>query len=105
MIIGIIITLSFRTLFVRLVKCFDINIYISIYFRSQSEERCDHVMLWTNQRIMHWLRSVDLAEYAPNLRGSGVNGSLMVNMFVFIYFVFLCHFYSNENLKFFVLSI
>lgn len=45
---------------------------------NQSEERCDHVMLWTNQRIMHWLRSVDLAEYAPNLRGSGVHGSLMV---------------------------
>jgi len=45
---------------------------------NQSEERCDHVMLWTNQRIMHWLRSVDLAEYAPNLRGSGVNGAMMV---------------------------
>lgn len=45
---------------------------------NQSEERCDHVMLWTNHRIMHWLRSVDLAEYAPNLRGSGVHGALMV---------------------------
>ncbi|XP_065679179.1 liprin-beta-1 isoform X2 [Hydra vulgaris] len=45
---------------------------------NQSEERCDHVMLWTNQRIMHWLRSVDLAEYAPNLRGSGVHGAFMV---------------------------
>lgn len=27
---------------------------------------------------MEWLRSVDLAEYAPNLRGSGVHGGLMV---------------------------
>ncbi|XP_057304461.1 uncharacterized protein LOC130641608 isoform X3 [Hydractinia symbiolongicarpus] len=45
---------------------------------NQSEERCDHVMLWTCQRIVHWLRSVDLAEYAPNLRGSGVHGALMV---------------------------
>ncbi|KAK7891118.1 hypothetical protein WMY93_023081 [Mugilogobius chulae] len=27
---------------------------------------------WTNHRVMEWLRSVDLAEYAPNLRGSGV---------------------------------
>ena len=35
-------------------------------------------MLWSNQRIMHWLRSVDLAEYAPNLRGSGVHGAVMV---------------------------
>uniref|UniRef100_A0A8C1T1C3 PPFIA binding protein 1a n=1 Tax=Cyprinus carpio TaxID=7962 RepID=A0A8C1T1C3_CYPCA len=33
---------------------------------------------WTNHRVMEWLRSVDLAEYAPNLRGSGVHGGLMV---------------------------
>lgn len=29
---------------------------------------------------MEWLRSVDLAEYAPNLRGSGVHGGLMVRV-------------------------
>lgn len=34
---------------------------------------------WTNHRVMEWLRSVDLAEYAPNLRGSGVHGGLMVS--------------------------
>uniref|UniRef100_A0A8C7K7N6 PPFIA binding protein 1 n=1 Tax=Oncorhynchus kisutch TaxID=8019 RepID=A0A8C7K7N6_ONCKI len=33
---------------------------------------------WTNHRVMEWLRSVDLAEYAPNLRGSGVHGGVMV---------------------------
>jgi hypothetical protein len=27
---------------------------------------------------MEWLRSIDLSEYAPNLRGSGVHGGLMV---------------------------
>ncbi|XP_058272743.1 liprin-beta-1 isoform X1 [Hemibagrus wyckioides] len=36
------------------------------------------VCQWTNHRVMEWLRSVDLAEYAPNLRGSGVHGGLMV---------------------------
>ncbi|XP_041472860.1 liprin-beta-1-like isoform X7 [Lytechinus variegatus] len=36
------------------------------------------VALWTNHRVMEWLRSVDLSEYAPNLRGSGVHGGLMV---------------------------
>ncbi|XP_057556811.1 liprin-beta-1 isoform X2 [Hippopotamus amphibius kiboko] len=36
------------------------------------------VQQWTNHRVMEWLRSVDLAEYAPNLRGSGVHGGLMV---------------------------
>ncbi|XP_072915899.1 liprin-beta-1b isoform X3 [Hemitrygon akajei] len=36
------------------------------------------VSQWTNHRVMEWLRSADLAEYAPNLRGSGVHGGLMV---------------------------
>ncbi|XP_073724736.1 liprin-beta-2b isoform X8 [Misgurnus anguillicaudatus] len=33
---------------------------------------------WSNHRVMEWLRSVDLAEYAPNLRGSGVHGGLII---------------------------
>lgn len=37
------------------------------------------IVFWTSHCIMEWLRMVDLAEYAPNLRGSGVHGSLMVN--------------------------
>lgn len=37
------------------------------------------VALWTNHRVMEWLRVVDLAEYAPNLRGSGVHGGLLVH--------------------------
>ncbi|XP_076644154.1 liprin-beta 1 isoform X1 [Halictus rubicundus] len=37
-----------------------------------------NVHLWTNHRVMEWLRVVDLAEYAPNMRGSGVHGGLMV---------------------------
>lgn len=37
-----------------------------------------HISLWTTHRVMEWLRAVDLAEYAPNLRGAGVHGGLMV---------------------------
>ncbi|XP_033360304.1 liprin-beta-1 isoform X10 [Bombus vosnesenskii] len=37
-----------------------------------------NVHLWTNHRVMEWLRVVDLAEYAPNMRGSGVHGGLMM---------------------------
>ena len=36
------------------------------------------VALWSNHRVMEWLRHVDLAEYAPNLRGSGVHGGLLI---------------------------
>ncbi|KAF6200168.1 hypothetical protein GE061_006469 [Apolygus lucorum] len=48
--------------------------------RSDPEnETEDRVELWTNHRVMEWLRVVDLAEYAPNLRGSGVHGGLMIH--------------------------
>ncbi|OCT88007.1 hypothetical protein XELAEV_18016636mg [Xenopus laevis] len=47
--------------------------YLAVSNISPSE-----VAQWTNHRVMEWLRSVDLAEYAPNLRGSGVHGGLMV---------------------------
>ncbi|XP_030056807.1 LOW QUALITY PROTEIN: liprin-beta-2 [Microcaecilia unicolor] len=36
------------------------------------------IVQWSNHRVMEWLRSVDLAEYAPNLRGSGVHGGLII---------------------------
>jgi len=44
-------------------------------FLQQSED----VSLWTSHRVMEWLRSADLAEYAPNLRGSGVHGAVLVS--------------------------
>ena len=37
------------------------------------------VSLWTNHRVMEWLRMIDLSEYAANLRGSGVHGALIVS--------------------------
>lgn len=47
--------------------------------RRLGEIEQDKIVYWTSHCIMEWLRLVDLAEYAPNLRGSGVHGSLMVN--------------------------
>lgn len=26
---------------------------------------------WSSHRVMQWLKAIDLAEYAPNLRGAG----------------------------------
>uniref|UniRef100_H2YEX8 SAM domain-containing protein n=1 Tax=Ciona savignyi TaxID=51511 RepID=H2YEX8_CIOSA len=46
--------------------------------RPVDEGETEDISLWTNHRVMEWLRSVDLAEYAPNLRGSGVHGAVMV---------------------------
>ena len=46
--------------------------------RRATEEADDgNLLSWSNHRVMEWLRQVDLAEYAPNLRGSGVHGALV----------------------------
>lgn len=42
------------------------------------EWTCSEVSVWSSHRIMEWLRSIDLSEYAPNLRGSGVHGALIL---------------------------
>lgn len=41
-------------------------------------ETKDDIRLWSCSRVMDWLRALDLSEYAPNLRGTGVHGALMV---------------------------
>ncbi|XP_058833876.1 uncharacterized protein LOC131691471 isoform X7 [Topomyia yanbarensis] len=49
--------------------------------RSITDDSCgikDEVQLWSSHRVMEWLRLVDLSEYAPNLRGAGVHGALMM---------------------------
>jgi len=37
------------------------------------------ISLWTSHRTMEWLRSIDLSEYTPNLRGSGVHGGMIIH--------------------------
>ena len=47
--------------------------------RRQACEGTDaDVLVWTNHRFIEWARSVDLVEYAENLRCSGVHGALAV---------------------------
>ncbi|CAL8093054.1 unnamed protein product [Calicophoron daubneyi] len=36
------------------------------------------VCYWTQHRVVSWLNSIELPEYAPDLCGSGVHGALMV---------------------------
>lgn len=52
---------------------------VSTLSQSQMLMSPSEVIQWSNHRVMEWLRSVDLAEYAPNLRGSGVHGGLIVS--------------------------
>lgn len=34
-------------------------------------------MVWSNERVMCWVQSLGLKEYADNLRESGVHGALL----------------------------
>jgi len=45
--------------------------------RATGGDQASDLVTWSNHRVMEWLRQVDLAEYAPNLRGSGVHGALL----------------------------
>ncbi|XP_055920511.1 kazrin isoform X2 [Eupeodes corollae] len=46
--------------------------------RVQSESVDTDPIVWTNQRFIRWARSIDLGEYADNLKDSGVHGGLVV---------------------------
>ncbi|KAJ3663762.1 hypothetical protein Zmor_007989, partial [Zophobas morio] len=46
--------------------------------RHQCENIDADPLVWTNQRFIRWARSIDLTEYADNLKDSGVHGGLVV---------------------------
>ncbi|XP_073173260.1 kazrin isoform X1 [Lepidochelys kempii] len=35
-------------------------------------------LVWTNQRVLKWVRDIDLKEYADNLMNSGVHGAVLI---------------------------
>lgn len=37
-----------------------------------SAEGASEIARWSSHRVMQWLKQIDLAEYAPNLRGAGM---------------------------------
>lgn len=55
----------------------DINFICSTYLPIQ-------ICYWTQQRVMNWLQSIELPEYANELCGNGVHGALMVGDVIFI---------------------
>uniref|UniRef100_A0A1A7WFT7 Protein tyrosine phosphatase, receptor type, f polypeptide (PTPRF), interacting protein (Liprin), alpha 3 n=2 Tax=Iconisemion striatum TaxID=60296 RepID=A0A1A7WFT7_9TELE len=45
--------------------------------REDSVHQNKDVMVWSNERVMCWVQTIGLKEYADNLRESGVHGSLL----------------------------
>lgn len=35
------------------------------------------MLVWSNERIIEWLRKIGLSDYADNLRGTGVHGAVI----------------------------
>uniref|UniRef100_A0A5S6Q8K8 SAM domain-containing protein n=1 Tax=Trichuris muris TaxID=70415 RepID=A0A5S6Q8K8_TRIMR len=56
--------------------CFDIKLMAKK--RTACERTESNLLWWTNDRLIHWMWSIDLAEYAGNLKNSGVHGALLV---------------------------
>ncbi|KFQ94160.1 Liprin-alpha-1 [Nipponia nippon] len=45
--------------------------------REESQNEIKDVLVWSNERMMHWVVSIGLKEYANNLIESGVHGALV----------------------------
>ncbi|CAJ1076369.1 liprin-alpha-3 [Xyrichtys novacula] len=45
--------------------------------REESAHQNKDVMVWSNERVMCWIQTLGLKEYADNLRESGVHGALL----------------------------
>ncbi|KAI1892540.1 hypothetical protein AGOR_G00134640 [Albula goreensis] len=46
--------------------------------RSQCEHQNLDPLVWTNHRVIKWVRDIDLKEFADSLQNSGVHGAVMV---------------------------
>ncbi|XP_028920687.1 kazrin isoform X1 [Ornithorhynchus anatinus] len=46
--------------------------------RARCESQNVDPVVWTNQRVLKWVREIDLKEYADNLTNSGVHGAVLV---------------------------
>ncbi|XP_019495317.1 PREDICTED: kazrin isoform X6 [Hipposideros armiger] len=46
--------------------------------RARCETQNIDPVVWTNQRVLKWVRDIDLKEYADNLINSGVHGAVLV---------------------------
>lgn len=46
--------------------------------RAKCEQLDRDPIVWTSQRVMKWIRDIDLKEFADNLQGKGIHGAVLV---------------------------
>ncbi|ODN06263.1 Kazrin, partial [Orchesella cincta] len=56
----------------------DLEKYLGIALAERRRHCESDPLVWTNQHFVQWARSIDLTEYAENLKGSGVHGAICV---------------------------
>lgn len=65
------------------VSHFNIKHFVTFYLK-ELLQKCpiaSEVERWTHGCVVHWLKSIDLAEFTPNIMFSGLHGALMVILF------------------------
>jgi len=60
---------------IKLLQIFDFDIK-RLEERRRINDDSD-VLVWNSQRVMEWIKSIDLKEYSSNLRNSGIHGALL----------------------------
>eukprot|EP00118_Oscarella_pearsei_P004654 m.20186 g.20186 ORF g.20186 m.20186 type:complete len:1255 (+) comp27988_c0_seq1:179-3943(+) len=60
-----------------LLKLFDYDIQEIEKVREESKEGTSNVLVWTNERVGHWLDSIGLEDYAYNIQERGIHGALI----------------------------
>lgn len=45
--------------------------------RQMCADEVKDVLVWSNERLISWLKKIELAEYADNLHGTGVHGAVI----------------------------
>ncbi|XP_059142845.1 kazrin-like isoform X2 [Physella acuta] len=63
---------------IELLRRIDFNKEKLYHRRNLCEDKDTDLIVWTNERLMKWTRSIDLGEYCESLVESGVHGALMV---------------------------
>ncbi|KAH9495119.1 hypothetical protein Btru_018214 [Bulinus truncatus] len=63
---------------IELLRRIDFNKEKLYHRRNLCEDKDIDLIVWTNERLIKWTRSIDLGEYSENLIESGVHGALMV---------------------------
>ncbi|CAL1545908.1 unnamed protein product [Lymnaea stagnalis] len=63
---------------IELLRRIDFNKEKLYHRRNQCEDKDVDLIVWTNERLMKWTRTIDLGEYSETLVESGVHGALMV---------------------------